>query len=295
MPHPVHVALVKHHVVMPGFFANRGLDVVDGRALSAADGPGGEPVAIINESYARAHFQDGPAVGKSLAMGGLGGEWHRVIGVVSDVPRRGLGQSSSPFTVYFSALQHPPMSVELIARVAARSAGSEAVERDTASVLEASLAGPDLADLALVRVHPARTELERLQGVAGWLGTGSRGVGWVAGTLALLALWAGVAGHVRSRVGELGTRAAVGAAPRTLTRLVLSEAFRIAAAGTVVGLWGATAVVGLVGPEGGTLFEPLLFGGVGATFMVAAVAAALPGALQAARIEPARALAEVQA
>lgn len=293
MPHPVHVALVKHHVVMPGFFETRGLDVVDGRAFQPGDDPQGEPVAIVNESYARAHFQDGPAVGRSLAMGGLDGEWHRVIGVVSDIPRRGLGQSSSPFTVYFSALQHAPTSMELIARVADGAATADAPE-ETASVLQAALVGPDLVDLVVARVQPARTELERLQGVAGWLGSGSRGAGWIAGILALLALWAAVAGHVRSRAGELGTRAAVGAGPATLTRLVLSEAFRIGAVGTALGLWGATAVVGLVGPEGGTLFEPLLFGGVGVTFLVAAVAAALPGAVQAARIEPARALADVQ-
>ena len=290
MPHPVHVAQVKHHVVMPGFFANRRLAVLDGRPFTAEDDRGGEPVVVINEAYARAHFQDGPAVGRRVTLGGLHGDWHTVIGVVADFPRGGLGRSSSPFSVYYSAVQHPPAAVEVVARVVG---DWDPAPPDPGSVMESAMADDGLADLALVQATPASAEVERLFGTAEWLAGGTRVVGWMAGAVALLAVLSVMGAHVRSRSGELGTRAALGASPKGLHRLVLGEATRLAAVSVVLGIWGATAIVGLLGPPDGPLFDGRLFAGVGLLFAAGTVLAAVPGARRAARVEPARALADL--
>lgn len=304
MPHPVHVARVRHHVVMPGFTTGRGLDLLNGRRLSADDGAGAEPVVLINRAYARAHFQDGPAVGKRVALGGLGGAWHRVVGVVSDVPSRGLGRSGSRFAVYFSALQHPPVAMELVAELlgpgddldlaaaagALQKALAPAPTGDLASPPTGALASPPTADLALEDLVPASREAERIHGTAAWLANATAVLGWGAALAAVLAVWSAVAGQIGARSAELGTRAALGAAPMALRSLVLGEAARMGLIGVGLGLWGATAVVGIVGPEGGPLFAPGLFAAVGGVFLLVTIAAAVPGARRAVGVQPAVAL-----
>ena len=284
MPHPVHVARVRHHVVMPGFTATRGLDLVDGRRLTGDDGPASDPVVLINQAYARAHFQDGPAVGRRVALGGLSGEWHRVVGVVADVPAGGLGRSGSPFAVYFSALQHPPAAVEFVAEHLASGDDLDLVAARGA--LEQAVAAAPTADLALAEVVPAVQQTRRIHGTSAWLGHATGALGWVAALAAVLAIWSAVAGQIEARSAELGTRAALGAGPGTLRALILGESARMGLIGVGLGLWGATAVVGIVGPEGGTLFEPGLFAAVAVLFLSATVAAAVPGARRAARTEP---------
>ncbi|MDH3223452.1 MAG: hypothetical protein OEO23_07025, partial [Gemmatimonadota bacterium] len=137
-------------------------------------------------------------------------------------------------------------------------------------------------------------EVERIHGPSAWLGLGTRGLGWSAAVVAVLAIWATVAGHVRARGRELGTRSALGAGPRALTRLIMGEAGRMGLAGVGTGLWGATALVGIVGPEGGTLFRGGLFFGVGSFFLLVTMLAAVPGAREAGRIQPAVALSSLE-
>ncbi len=84
----------------------------------------------------------------------------------------------------------------------------------------------------------------------------------------------------------MGIRAAIGAAPWTLLRLVAGEALRMGAVGVGAGLWGAALVVGVLAPPGVDNFDAPVFGAVGALFLGAAAAAAAPGAGLAATAEP---------
>jgi putative ABC transport system permease protein len=97
---------------------------------------------------------------------------------------------------------------------------------------------------------------------------------------------------VSQRTGEIGLRAALGAAPGALMRMVLREAFLLVAAGVALGLPATIASVRVLGS--------LLFG-IAATdtttmalaalvlAMIAAIAAWLP-ARRAAAVDPATAL-----
>ena len=105
MPHPIHATRVKQHVVMPGFFAERGLEFVAGGGF--APGDDGPDQVVINEAYARAHFQDPPVIGKGVNTGGIAEGWYEVVGVVRDGSGGGLGASGSPYSVYYSAFSIP--------------------------------------------------------------------------------------------------------------------------------------------------------------------------------------------
>lgn len=283
MPHPIHVAIVKHHAVMPGFFAERGLPLVAGRGFST-EGPGtGAREVVINLAYARDHFLEPPVIGRQVALGGIRGEWHVVVGIVRDIGGRGLGASGSPYSVYLSALDHPPARIELVASVPA---GVAEDEEDSLRIVRESLAGLPGSGLAVGELRPAADEVERMHGTAVWLGQGSRGAGVVATLAAVFGMVGAMRTHVRSRLRDMGIRSALGAAPRALKRLILREALRIGGAGVGMGLWGTTLVVGVVGPPDVAIFNAPLFLAVGVLFLGVSVGAAVPGARLAATAEP---------
>ena len=283
MPHPIHTARVRHHAVMPGFFAGRGLRIVEGRDLRAP-GPrdGDVPEVVINQAYAYAHFQDPPVIGKRVALGGLDGEWHVVVGIVEDVGAPGLGASGPRYAIYYSAIEHPPAAVELVASVTVGSRGDE----DYLRIVRESLAAASGAGLEMTVLEPAADELDRVYGTAAWLGGGSRLAGIVAALVSVLGMVGAITVHVASRRREMGIRGALGAQPVALRRMILAEAFRIGAVGVGLGLWGAMLVVGVMGPPGVDVFNAPLFMAVGVLFLGSAVGAAWPGARLAATAEP---------
>lgn len=284
LPFPVHVEIVRHHAIMPGFFAERGLAFVAGRGFGP-DGPrsGGTREVVINQAYARDHFLDPPAIGRRLAPGGILGEWHVVVGIVRDSGEGGLGASGSPYAVYFSALDHPPAGIELVASVPA---GSALDEEDSLRIVRESLAALPGSASMVSDVRSAADELERLHGTAVWLGGGSRVAGAVAALAAVLGMVGAMRAHTRSRLRDMGIRSALGADPQALRRLILREAWRMGGAGVGLGLWGATVVVGVLGPPGVDNFNAPLFLVVAAVFTGVTVLAAVPSARLAAAAEP---------
>ena len=306
LPEPIRVTRVKRHAVMPGFFAARGLRFVAGRGfgdsgslLAGGGGTGGAVAAapgaagprgsgpgevVINQAYARAHFRDPPVVGKTLALNGPEEDWHVVVGVVADVPSAGLGASGSPYSVYYSALEHPPEEMELVVSAASRSAGAgtEDAERIVSGALVSIPGDPVL----LSGFRSAGDELGRVFGTAGWFGGGGRMAGVLAALVAVLGMVGALRVHVGARMREMGIRAALGAGPAKLRRRIVGEALRIGATGTAMGLWGAMLVVGVFGPPGVEPFSAPVFVVVAAVFLVAAVWAVLPAAGLAGTADP---------
>ena len=293
MPRPIHRARVQVHAVMPGFFAQRGMRFVEGGGF-AEDGAGGDGSTqgnrgprqrsvVINQAYARAHFSG--AVGRPLSLkAGSDEVWYDVIGVVSDTPRGGLGTSGSPYTVYYSALEHPPAEIELVATVDVL---PSADLDDSLQVVRQALDAAPEGDLVISDFRRADDELARVYGTAGWLGSGTRTAGVLAALVALAGVTSTLRAHIRARLREMGIRAALGAPPRTLRRMVVREALRLATAGTGLGLWAATFLVAFLSPNAVETFNLPLFLAVGGLFIGSAVLVALPSASLAASADPA--------
>ena len=300
LPEPIRVTRVKRHAVMPGFFAARGLRFVAGRGFgdsavlpsagseaagADAAGPGaaGPGEVVINQAYARAHFRDPPAIGKTLALNGPDEDWHVVVGVVADVPTAGLGASGSPYTVYYSALEHPPGEMELVVSAAT---GSGADTEDAERIVSRAVATIPGDSVLLSDVRSAGDELGRVFGTAGWFGGGGRMAGVLAALVAVLGMVGALRVHVGARLREMGIRAALGAGPAKLRRRIVGEALRIGATGTAMGLWGAMLVVGVFGPPGVEPFSAPVFVVVAGLFLAAAVWAVLPAARLAGTADP---------
>lgn len=291
---PIQPAVVAHHAVSPGFFEAMGIPVIAGREFDASDTYDSARVAVVNETFARARFDRQGPIGRGVQLRGTGGEWYTVVGIVRDVPARGIGAPRVPLpAVYLATTQEPPSVVGLAARTPQDPAGVAA--RVEADLRASPAAGPPGGAAARV-VDPGMLDERRDRAVAPlrWFALLFAVLGGAAATLAVHGVFSLVRASIRARRRELAVRSAIGASPTRLLGLVLGRTGRTAAVGLVLGgvaAWTAGRALQLY--MGGVppidLDDALRLAGL---LGVAALLGALPGARQAMRVPPAVALRE---
>jgi putative ABC transport system permease protein len=110
--------------------------------------------------------------------------------------------------------------------------------------------------------------------------------------LAALGLYGVMAYSVSQRTNELGVRAALGAAPNDILKLIIGRGLQLAAAGmgvgTVLAFAGARLISGLL--FGISAMDPLTLGGTCVVVLLVAIVASLAPAWRAAKVNPATAL-----
>jgi predicted permease len=279
-------------VTTAGFRAVSGVPLLGGRFLSDADREGAPGAVVLSAAAARAMWPDvgmapGGApdvVGRRVRLGGardpLG--WRTVVGVVGETRYRDL-VAPRP-SVYIPYRQFPAAPTLLAVRAAGDPAAVvPAVRRAVTEAAPGVLVTKASTMRQLVDVPLARPRL-----LAALLAA------FAAAALVLTAvgLYAVAAASAAQRGRELGVRAALGARPGDLRRLVLGEGLGVAAAGAAVGLGAALALSRLVGA---LLFEvapadPATFALVPALLLAVCAAACLGPARRAARTDPMRTL-----
>jgi putative ABC transport system permease protein len=116
--------------------------------------------------------------------------------------------------------------------------------------------------------------------------------GAVALVIAAIGVYGVVAYSVSRRTREVGVRLALGARPRDVVRLIVSQSLRVAGAGVVLGIAGALVVTRALAKllYGVSATDPWTFAAIAALLTaVAALATYLP-ARRATRVEPTLAL-----
>jgi predicted permease len=270
----------------PGAFEALGFRVTRGRAFTDADArAGGPPTAtIITERFAQAAWPAGNAIGNCLILDD-DAPCTPVVGVIADLHRQGIRED--PFFAFFipiAAGDTANVPDALVVRVHGDAERAvELVRREFHAVAPG---------LPFVAVEPYE-ELINPQARSWRLGAT---MFTTFGLLSLLIAAVGVHGMlsylVSARTRELGVRAALGATPASMLRMVMAGGFTLALIGVVVGSAIALAA--------GTRIESLLFDTSARDPMVFAAAAAvivavtliatlLPG-VRAARADPLRAL-----
>ncbi|HET9371627.1 MAG TPA: ABC transporter permease, partial [Vicinamibacterales bacterium] len=252
-----------------------------GRAFTAADLDSTEPVAIVNETLARMLWLDADPLGQLLYTAG---RERRVVGVVGGVKYFGLDRDSGP-EMYMPLRQTGDYHVvDLVIRSAA------SADRLIPAV-RAALRRVD-PNLPLTEFHTMSELVDRAVFARRFVVQLIAAFALFGLVLASLGLYAVIAYSVSQRRQEIGLRMALGASPHLLRRRVMTETFRLALAGVVIGLpiaWMATRTLRslLFGVEP---TDPLTFAGV-LTIVIAVVGVAgyFP-ARQASRIDPVIAL-----
>jgi putative ABC transport system permease protein len=278
--------------VTPGWFAAYGMPIREGRSVDDHDTLATTPVMVVNEAFVRRFLPRGNSIGKSLAITvRMGGDFplgtKTIVGVVGDAVYRVIREPLQP-TIYFPLAQRsgPLLFTNFFITLRA-SAGAPAGLIPSVS---SALIGVN-RDLTLT-FRPLATQVDESLAQDRLVATLSGVFGGLALLLAAVGLYGVTSYAVARRRAEIGIRAALGAAPGDIIRLVLKRAVLLVAIGLVVGtglsLWASTFVASLL--YGLHSRDPQVL--TGAAVILAAVGAMsgwIP-AWRASRIEPANVL-----
>ncbi|MEZ5332415.1 MAG: ABC transporter permease [Thermoanaerobaculia bacterium] len=215
--------------VSPGFFETLDLDLPAGRPFTEAESPR-DGVAIVSRTLAE-RLLGGDALGRTITLAdGSDGEVSRplrVVGVAADLGGGMTEGPDGPLAVYVPVSARAA-SISLLVRRRPGTPYAAPLVEDTLArnaplvgLLEETRADDALAAAAWVERRLG--QILSLFSLAAWLVT-------LAGVYAVIAVM------VRGRSRELGIRAAVGARPADLRRLVLGESARQLAVGLAAGV-----------------------------------------------------------
>jgi predicted permease len=279
---------IRFNSVEPGFYQTLGVPIANGRDFTVHDDLDSNPVAIVNEAFARRYFPGGNAIGRHVRPG-IGNGYPKeplreIVGVVQDMRSTDLRTPPQP-EITVPAAQCPSIgnsTIVLRADVEGRGFARDArrVVAEVDPAIPVSRVNTVDQFIASNMVQPRFSAF--LMGLFAVLSSVLAGVG----------LYGLIAYGVAQRTREIGIRLALGSAPGGVLRLVLREGAMIAASGIALGLVAAfelttwmTSLLYGVGPR-----DPITLAGVaGLLFLVAVAASAIPAA-RAMRVDPLTAL-----
>jgi len=266
--------------VTPGYFAALGMPLLRGRDFTTADRDHAGHVTILNDTLARELFGDADPIGRRISTGEPD-DWHVVIGVVGSVRHIALDVNPEP-RMYDLFGEHWGRTLFVVAQ--------SATPEDAALIPDIRRAIRVLDREAPVFESAPMTALVARSAAAYRLAASlAGGMALASILLALIGVYAVMAASVSGRTREIGVRAALGASPGTLQRLILGEGAIVAGVGCAIGLAGAGAVARLLQAQlfGVRLGDiALILPAVSTAILLAALAAALPAARRAARVDP---------
>jgi predicted permease len=272
-----------YEAISPGYFRTMAIRLLSGRDFNSADTENAPGAVIINESTAKRHWPQGRAVGARLRLGDPArASWLTVVGVVSDVRYREWESFRPDFYVpYTQRAQHRSDFVVKTRgnpRLLAQAVRHAVFAADRNQPISNVTTIDALVAAALVRAGVTAT----LIGALALCAAGLAAMG-IYGLLSYL---------VRMQLREIAIRAALGAGPFALARMVLADVLRFVGAGIAVGILGAAAVSRGLRAQFYDLhpFEPYIYALVAAVLVLLAIAASAAPAFRAASIDPASAI-----
>jgi predicted permease len=274
------------NVVGPRFFQTLSIPLLAGRTFTVQDTQGRPRVAIVNRAFAEKFDMGEAVVGKRMARAtGSGVELDiEIVGLVADARYSTIKDDPPPQFFLPISQMGGPGSAMLYARTKADPETVIGSIPPLVAELDPNLPVEGLTTLE--QVSRQTITIERLMGTLASLFAG------LATLLAAAGLFGVLNFSMAQRSSELGLRAALGASPVALRRMMLRNALLMAVIGTAIG----TALALLLGRlSAGLLYgispvEPLIL--VSATLLllsVVLVAGWLP-ARRAASVQPVQAL-----
>jgi putative ABC transport system permease protein len=267
--------------VTSDYFRTLGLDIVRGRGIEADDREGGVPVTVVNEALAQRYFPGEDPIGRRIQSGETS---YEIVGVVRSYSNVGLRDPPVPqaFTPFE---QGPTSTIGLLVRAKKGDPGAVApAVRRALRAVDAALAVPALLTMEQ-RVVDQIWAARFLKGVMLLLSL-------VALVLAVLGVYAVISYSVAQRSQEFAIRAALGAEPAGIARLVLRQASLLALWGTLIAFgicWLLRPMLGSI-LYSGVSFSPAAFAATAALLALVALLAAMQPAMRATRADPMLAL-----
>jgi len=291
------------HSATDGYFDAMGATLARGRSFTKFDTAESAPVVVVNEAFARNVLSDRGAARVLLitarGIGPLGANLFRlrppvprgapppppmpptrfeIVGVVRDIRNAPLGQPLEP-AIYFAARQFPFRELFFAVRARDRAAGEAAVRTALKQVAPTVPLGivSTWGERVAGRTAEPRLLMTVLMFFAG-----------LAALLAALGVYGLFSWSVALRTRELAIRLTLGARPAGIARLVVRQSVVLVGAGVVAGIIliriadsALTRVLyEVTATDAGSLLT------AGGLLLATALAASVPPALRAMRVDP---------
>jgi len=283
--------------VTPGYFDTLRIPVLSGRTFTDADGPGSQPVVIVNRTFARKFLHDANPVGHYLDKNTL------IVGVTGDAALSsagGLNPGSAPLTseetIYRPAAQmndgralgilHAWFQPSWIVRTAAPVEGLTGLMQHALADVDPQLPFSgfySMNDLMASSLAMQRVEVALL---------GALSV--LALVLSAVGIFALVANIVAHRTREIGIRLALGSSIHEAMIHIGRTGVRASAAGLLVGLLLCSVVLRAMRSViyGISVYDVTTIAAVVLTLAAVTLFATVVPTLRVARIDPAKTLRE---
>jgi len=256
------------------YFAATGINVLRGRALTAADVTGA-PVAVLSEESAKRYYGDRDPIGTTV---GINGD-RTVVGIVSSV-RLGGPESEVRPEAYLPITEKSAFGADLVIKTAGSAEALAPAVRAAIWDIAPDLTLGDVQTFELLfdRLIAQRKFNMLLLSIFGALAIVITGVG-IYGVMAYV---------VEQRTQEIGVRMALGAQPGRVQVMVLRRAMVFVLTGLTLGTAGAYALSGAVRTflfrvEPG---DPAVYLATAALLVAIGLLAAWIPARRAARVDP---------
>jgi predicted permease len=277
--------MISYRYVTPGYFPALGIPILHGRGFTAQDRSSAGKPLILSEGLAKKLFSNGEdPLGKSFRFGSQN-DWRTIVGIAGDVKNNGLAAPADPefYIPWKTETDGYFRSAHIIIQSAINpQAVASWIRSETAAVdptVPVTIEGM-ATRVGKVAQRPRFTAV--LLTLFAGMGVLLAGIG-IYGVVAFL---------VAQQTREIGIRIALGATPRNVLKMILSNILRWTVAGAALGLLGAWLCSKLLES---LLFEvrahdPLLLALALFVLLVVAFFAAWIPARRAMRVDPVVAL-----
>jgi predicted permease len=279
-------ARVQTNGVGAEFFQTLGIVLLQGRAFDRHDTAVSPKVAVVNRALAEKFFPNENPIGKTFETDPEDGNGPiQIVGIAADTRYADL-RSETPPTFYVPYVQEGKLPGRMMIELRTIA--------DPASVLTGVRTAIESLDrdLPMIDVRTMNEQVRSTLADERALAQLAGGFSLLSVVLASIGIYGMMAYAVNTRTGEIGLRIALGAPPGQVFSRMLSEAFWLTSAGTILGLIAALWL---------TRFIRVMLYGLGSTDALTVVStavlliavslfAAFAPARRASRIDPIRAL-----
>jgi predicted permease len=222
--------------VNAGYFTTLGMTIRDGRGFTDADRPGGEPVALVSETFARRVWPSSSPIGQRVRayerLNAPNGPWRTVVGIVSDVRQTPADEDKGDVYVPFAQL--PARYAPLLIRSDQPASQWLQTLRTTVGAIDPEVLVSAPTDL--------EQEWDRQLAGSRFLASLLTGFAVLAALVTLIGLYGVTAYAVRQREPEVAIRLALGATGRQVVALFMRQAVWVIGAGCLLGIGGAALI-----------------------------------------------------
>ena len=275
--------------VSNGYFDTMRIPLLRGRAFTDADVKTSQLVMVVSQSTAQKFFGDADPIGRALRPSAKPEIAFTIVGVVGDVRDQALNQQTP--TLYYAIPQRG--SWPLMDVVVRSEAGAGGSPESLLPSIRQRIHDLD-ASLALANVNTMDQWLSNSAAQPRLNTVLLTAFAAVALLIAAIGIYGVLAYSVNQRTREIGLRMALGATPRSVLQLIVSQGMKVVLIGVGIGLAGGLALGRAVSSLvfGVQVRDPATFSLVAVVLTAVALAACIIPARRAARVDPMVALRE---